>query len=273
LPPASYVVVRYIADPARNEPLNIGILAWVGQHHVLEIDDDAVARVIRDHPRLHRDALLSIRSVVEREFGLEENPPGPEIAERVSQQRGFPVLLTEPRFTTAQDETRAALLSTVVRLLDRVVRPRRRHGGVPMNIRRALEARLAPWVTGGQIEQHHVFDATRSGVVRRVDYYLNSGTNIAVDTLILDLVRSDEILLRADAEANKVRDVAERNDTKFLVVASVSDEADVADATHQARQILTAESAELITSVDRAIAEIGRSVRHTGRTRGIFAGG
>ena len=26
--PAQYAVIRYIADPARNEPLNIGILAW-----------------------------------------------------------------------------------------------------------------------------------------------------------------------------------------------------------------------------------------------------
>ena len=50
--PATYSVIRYIADPARNEPLNMGILAWNEIDIELKIHSEAVARIIRSHPHL-----------------------------------------------------------------------------------------------------------------------------------------------------------------------------------------------------------------------------
>src|SRR6476619_5846297 len=97
--PAEYVVIRYIADPARNEPLNVGILAWTGDDHTIKLDEDAIQRVVRDHPRLHRDALLAMEESIRERLALMPGIPASEIRERLAEEPGFPILLSEPRTT------------------------------------------------------------------------------------------------------------------------------------------------------------------------------
>src|SRR4051812_23339563 len=123
--PAHYSVIRYIADPGRNEALNVGILLWAEGGHRLRIDDAAVARVIRENPRLNRNALDGLRATLERE--LLPTPFTEEGLLRLLESHpGFPVSLTEARYTTVAENLGAGLDDTLERLIERIVRPKRR---------------------------------------------------------------------------------------------------------------------------------------------------
>jgi hypothetical protein len=49
---AQYSVIRYMADPARGERLNLGVLLWTEGAYRLAVDPSAAERVIRENPRL-----------------------------------------------------------------------------------------------------------------------------------------------------------------------------------------------------------------------------
>ena len=76
---------------------------------------------------------------------------------------------------------------------------------------------------------------------------------MALDFLKLSLKRPDEIRLRADAEANKIGDIAETNDVNPVVFCAVSDEPAVSEATNDAFAIIGASGASVVTSIDDAI--------------------
>lgn len=250
--PASYVVIRYVADPARNEPLNVGVLAWSGREHELAIDREAILRVVRENPRLHPDALLGLEAALRDRLGLNDQPPEGEIRERIAEHPGFPILLTEPLFTTVASADAVSLHDTVEHLVDRIVTPKHRGGGHPADLREQLAKNIAPLIKSGSVRQDHLFPQTRTGVTRRVDFFLNSGRNVAVDRIILDLKRADEIRLRADAEAYKATDIISKNHVKLLVLTTFSDAEDLQAPNDEARRILGSANVQILESVEEA---------------------
>lgn len=254
---ASYVVIRYIADPTRGEPQNVGVLAWADEVHRVAISDDAVRRVVREHPRLHTEALRALADVVTESLGLSESPPGSEIRERLGQQRGYPIDFSEPRMTTVQAATADALATTVDRLVERMVKPGRRFGGRPVDMRGLLARALGAEIRAGRVAPNHRFADTRSGVSRTVDFFANSGRNVCIDALRLDLAKADEIRLRADAEANKAADITARHQVQLVVLASLPQREDFAAAGEEARSILTSANVAVVESVALAAARLG----------------
>ena len=126
---ASYAVIRYVADPGRNEPLNVGILAWDDAGFELRVDDAATARVVRDHPFLARDALRSLRPMIERSLS-DLTPFSPDRhRDLFKSQSGFPIMWSETRLTTLDESRPSPLAHTVERLTARIVRPRHGPGG------------------------------------------------------------------------------------------------------------------------------------------------
>lgn len=251
--PASYSVIRYIADPARNEPVNVGIVLWSPVGLQLTIDQSAVDRVIRDNPRLHRDALLGLEGMLRSQLGVDETHAPADLDRRVNQLPGFPVALTETRYTSLASEEVGAIANEVDRLVERIVRPRRRFGAAPESLAESLERQLRPLIAAQRVFRNHVFERTTTGVPRRIDFFANSHTNVGVDLLRLNLKRADEIRLRADAEANKVRDIADENEIGLLVFLDVSTSDDVAEATRHARLILDATPAEVTDDVSEVL--------------------
>jgi hypothetical protein len=96
-----------------------------------------------------------------------------------------------------------------------------------------------------------------------VDYFANSNVNVALDLLKLALRRPDEILLRADAEANKIGDIGAHNDVTSVVFCTVSTDTAVADATNDAFRIIDSVGATVVTNVEDALAAI-RPASHAG---------
>lgn len=259
--PASYSVIRYIADPARDEPQNVGVLAWTTQYHRLQIDEEAVMRVIRDNPRLHPDSLLFLEPALTDRLGLDAWRPDAVVA-FTQTQKGYPFLLTEPRATSVTADDPEALADTVQRLVERVVRPRRRYGRSGEAPFQILERRIYPLLRSEAVSANHFFARTRTGVPRRVDFFANHGANLAVETLKLDLKRGQEIILRADAQANKVTDIRDENDVSVVVYATFSEADETREVNQQARQILTSSSARLVDSIDDVVEEIVTAAGH-----------
>jgi hypothetical protein len=83
--PAQYSLIRYIPDPARNEPLNVGILVWSGSGIRLRLEPQAFAVSTRGLARKRGRSSSTRRATTRRSkiFGRTEGIP-------CSLQRGAP---------------------------------------------------------------------------------------------------------------------------------------------------------------------------------------
>lgn len=250
-----YTVIRYIPDPGRGESLNIGILVWAPDDFRLSIDEDAVKRVIRENPRLEQDALLYVEPMLNEKLSSGVVPVSAQIKNLLQDQRGFPVELTEPRFTMIDLMDEGGIDATLERLTDRVVKPKRRSGRSAPNPIQLLERELRPLLAAKTVERNHFFRDTRTGVPRKADFYANSGVNIALDSIKLSIQTADEIRLRADAEAYKVHDVleADKSVSQYFVYCEFGDDHELEETNRVARQVLEAEQAIILTDLDEAV--------------------
>lgn len=249
---AHYSVIRFIPDPARGERLNIGILLWDEDSgdYGLELDQKAIERVIRENPRLEHDSLLYIEPMLTEMLSSAVTPVPARIQTLLSKQTGFPLDVTEPRFTTiAQDEK--GLDRTLERLVKRVVRPKRRTGGGNTPALE-METRLKPLVRKKAIARAYQVKA-KSGVDRHVDYFANSGANVALDVLQLALKEADKIRERADAKGMKVLDLLGGREVKdYLVFCRFADDRQLNDVNREARTVIEAQGARVLTNLDEA---------------------
>lgn len=253
---AQYSLIRYLADPARGEPLNVGIVAWDGSDFELALDHQALARVIRDNPKLHRDSLFALESMLQDRLEQNRRDERP-ISEFIENQRGYPVLFSEPRHTTVMG-AKTGLNEAVERLLMRSVRPGRRGGGGGIDIADLAERGLKEAVAAHHVDRDYMFQRSRTGVPRRVDYFANSGRQIALDIIKLNLKRADEIRLRADAEAYKIYDIGSENQVSaFVVLTEFSPDPELASANDGARRIMRSAGANVVVETD-ANSAIGR---------------
>jgi len=252
--PATYSVIRYIADPARNEPLNMGILAWNEIDIELKIHSEAVARIIRSHPHLLKEALLDFELTLREEI-KEAGLTPKDIPHWIERQSGFPMLISEPRYTTVTADSTAALATTIDRLLDRIVRPRyRTRRGYDANPVGFLTERLQQWIDRKIVQTEYPFPKSRTGVARSVNFFRNSGANVALDAIRMDLKKANQIILRADAEANKAADILAKNDDiRFYVYCQLTNDPAYVEANEEATKIIEASGATVESSIEDAI--------------------
>jgi hypothetical protein len=254
-----YSVIQYIADPARNEPLNIGAVVWDDREFRLRVDDQAVQRVIRDHPKLTRDALLYVQPMLQNELREACEYGIGQLTEALTTRKAFPVAFSEPRFTAIDDN--AGLDANLDRLIGRVVRPKRRVGGTTFDPTVILDRRLRPLINQRLVYPAHVFERSRSGVPRSVDFFANSTANVAIDTVRLAVTKGAEIVHRADAEAFKVEDIRIQNPgLEFVVYCHFSQEVDVQDANDRASKIIRSVGATVVTDIEDAAERIETAV-------------
>lgn len=252
--PARYSLIRYVPDTARGEQLNIGILAWTERHLAVELDQNALERVLRENPHLAKDALLGVRDQLGEELAALDGDAAHRATSWLAGQRGYPVVATEDRHTTVNADDVEALGETVGRLLTRIVRPRRRSGAPVATDPGPMLARgLEPLIRSRHVIRDYAFPQSRTGIARRVDYFANHGANIALDFLKLALRRPEDIRLRADAEANKIGDISASNDVNPVVFCAVSSEPAVSQATKEAFAIIDAAGANVVTTVEAAL--------------------
>jgi hypothetical protein len=243
--PAHYSVIKYIADPARGEALNIGIIVWDENGFRLRVDGEAAARVIRDHPWLARDALHAVAPhLLERIESAAEVSETPADAVRtiIERQKGYPILLSDPRETTILTDKGQGLEDTLDRLVARLATPRRRGGGGGPTPFQLVERELRPLIRRHVVQPHWTYHGSHSGVPRTVDFYANSMAHVALDTARLAITSADEVLLRADAEAHKIEDIltGAKGAIHFIVYLALSNQDEILDANQRALRVLSA---------------------------------
>ena len=246
---ARYAVIRYVPDPGRGESLNIGILLWEEEsaEYRLRVDQEAIERVIRENPRLERDSLLYVEPMLREQLSSAVVPATSRIKGILKDMGGFPLDLSESRFTTiAADES--GLDETLDRLVERIVHPKRRAGGGP-NPHKVMERRLTRFIQNDTVARNHFFGQTKSGVRRAADFFANSGANVALDVVRLALQNADNIKLRADAEAFKIYDVLEADSgvNSYVVYCDFSTAQEVQETNDVARRVMEAQGAQVVS--------------------------
>lgn len=259
---ARYSVIRYVPDPGRGESLNIGILLWEEEsaEYRLRVDQEAIDRVIRENPRLERDSLRYVEPMLREKLSSAVAPATSRIKGILDAVGGFPLDLSEARFTTVgPDED--GLDKTLDRLVDRVVHPKRRRGGGP-NPLQAMDRQLASLIQEERVSRNHFFDQTKSGVRRSADFFANSGANVALDVVRLALQKADNIKLRADAEAFQVYDVLEASQeiNQYLVYCDFGEEPELAETNEAAKQVIEAQGAKVVSDTEEAAKVIADAV-------------
>lgn len=252
---ANYALIRYLADSARDEPLNIGVLLWDNEQYLLRLDDAAIQRVIRFNPHLDREALDFIESFLSDSL-LQDWPGDPdEVARFLAHIDLGPVLLTGPRFGSYDEEDPEAFASLAERLLARLVRPRHRSPEVSREpgTMRYFRSRFSPLIQAHAVTKDFPFAVSRSGVLRSVSFYTNSGADTAFDVLPIALASERSVQERVDAEAGKVYDILSANDLRaFLVYCDMNAEDRTGEPWYRVQQILVAAGAIPIMDRDEA---------------------
>lgn len=248
---AHYSVIRYIPDPGRGESLNVGILLWDESAFRVGVDAQAIERVIRENPLLERDSLLYVEPLLSEQLSESELPLMTRVERLLSSQRGFPIDITDPRFTTITDD--GGLDATLDRVTERVVRPKRRARGSGAHPAQQMERRLKRQIATEAVARNHFFGRSKTGVPRKADFFANSGNNVALDVIRLAIRRADEIRIRADAEAFKVYDVLEANSVAdYFVFCEFGSDRALEETNENARTVMETQGAKVLTDLDEA---------------------
>jgi Protein of unknown function (DUF3037) len=262
---AYYSLVRYIADLARNEALNVGILLWNDADVKLRLDDEAIARIVRENPYLQTDALRHLEDELIDQLRVQPGMGAESALSMIDNQRGYLVAFTEPRLATVSDGSGPALDVAMDRLLERIVKPRRRTGGgrTPNPVEQ-LERQLRPLIRSRQVRTDHFFSKSLSGLPRRVNFFANSTANFALDVVKLTVKRADEISQRADAEAFKISDVLSGNPhVQFMVYCDVSHDPELQPTIDAAEKAIASIGAEVTTDINEARESMAAAVRRS----------
>ena len=246
---ALYSLLRFVPDLARGEAFNVGVVLWADDITQYRVDDEALDRAASANPRLDRGGLAGIKLALGN--WLQDPAMSPEAATTEGAPLAY-LEVTEPRMTRLNLGDESGADPTLDRLVARLVSPHRRGGGGSFHPARALESALRPLLQQAAVVRHQPFVESRSGVEREVDFFVNSTTNLAVDTMQLAVKKADEILRRADAEAFKVEDILAQNQISFLVFCHFMEAADYHDVNEKARRIMTSVGAQVVDDIEEA---------------------
>ncbi len=174
-----YTVIRFNADPARNELRNVGIMVWNDDDFRLHVSPDSIARVVRENPQLHFSALDWIEEGIRSR--LDDCKFSPDRAEAViNESPGFPVTFSEPLMTALESDGSTALDITLKSLVSRIVLPRSRTATRAANPVTELAERLSELISTKVVLKNYRFEHSATGIRRQVDFYANSTTNAAL---------------------------------------------------------------------------------------------
>lgn len=248
-----YSIVRYVPDPLREERVNVGVAL------VAEDGSFARCRFLHNWSRVRGFGAEDISFLKEFAADLER-----EMARTADlfEPRGFEadclgayaanwansIQLSEPRASVA-DDLDALLTRLVHQFLVEPTPGAPRHWPAAL----ALEKRFRPWVDKHVIEPGHTFGDSRSGVPRVVSYFANSGANLALEALRLDLKRAESIQTRADAEARKIEDIRNRHaEIDMIVYCELPEDPALGQASRFARLTLEDVGAQVTSNLDEA---------------------
>ena len=257
---AHYCVIRYNPDATRNEKWNIGILVWDQCDFRLRLDESAVKRILRENPELPKDSFSSTESTLIHRLRPSGDFSEGELRSRLKRFPGYPIDVSEPLVTNLKNMVPDPLEDALNGLLTEIVTvPKRKGTNTGQSLLVGLKRRLRNLIEADKVHENYEFERSQSGVKRRVELFANSTTNVAIDTLKLDL-KDRTNLERADAEANKIDDIRSANNIGFIVCCSFSPDPALKALNEDMTRILAKTGAVITTDVEETAKKIIGSV-------------
>lgn len=261
---AEYMILRYIADPARSEALNIGIAVSGPQGLRIGVDQHAATRAVRDNPRLAPDSLQEIQEILET--GIAEHMasnPRTTFDQALRSLHIMSLSVSEPRYTTIDEHEADPLGGALHRLMARIVTPKRRPSpAVSAGPLALLHRTFKPLVQAHKLTQQYPFPLSKSGVPRYAHFFANSGMNVAIDAVTMSASKPAGIRQAADAEAFKIEDVMRVNQEvrSYLIYCPFVDKPELAQANELAKQVLRSAGAKIRTDPEGLVREVSEVV-------------
>jgi hypothetical protein len=271
-----YSILRFMPDFERGETFNIGIVVWDDENHQLRLDDEAILRVNRENPQLPKDALLCYEDSLRRHLTPDGRVRGEDIDKRIMElvhdPRWFPLQVTEPLYTAIPEGVEDPLEWTLNTLLLGMITPRKRSGGGGISLTTMFTRHLNPLIAQGAVYKNHPLNGKRSDTPWMIQFFANSGANVALDTLQLALKKADDIRERSIVEAYKVEDVLASQDIKYVVYCRTSPDEKLKEYNDSALSLIKKSGAIVTTDMQRALAEVRDAAiaRHGGLQARMF---
>lgn len=244
-----FSLIRWRPDLVRDECRNLGVALvdqegeWAGVRHVA--------------PSSLPEAIGQQGIVYDLLVAMEERARGNGALTRTDLEgmsRAFStyLVITEPQPVAVLDGDFAASLEALWK--DYAQPPGR---PVAPKLKAVFAQRFRPLIKSGRLQMDYLL-ASGSGAPRRVDFFANSGANVAFDALRLSLKQGDEIMRRADAEAFKIEDIRRGSpDVRFVVYCEFS--SGTAPPTGEVvAKVLQSVGAEVTWEVDEAVQRMKR---------------
>lgn len=210
---SQFSVVKFVPDAARDEPINIGIVAWYLGTYVLRLDPRSFPRVLSNAPNLEKDAFEFSEDLLRMRVDEAFRMISADLSEALHKSLEGPFRLSQPGELllqeTSESSLRYVLENEVDQLIERLVKPPKRSGrDYSKGARALLRAAYLEEFPTGSFQQEHDIRATRSGVHRTVDFYMNSDTHAAIDVIELNRNAKEEAVTKAaDAMRAKCDDI------------------------------------------------------------------
>ena len=217
-----FSVIRYIPDPARNEPVNVGVVLKFGEEVEVKTHRDAVRRAITSDPQADESALGRIdgflermtqepQLLIDRHSGQPRDvpPEDGDFLHALSQQSTGKLLFAEPQYIEISSGRKEELERHLSALVDRLARPlrqRARFAPVQNPPRLEMQRALQQWIRIGVVKMNETLEG-RSGIPRRANFYFENGRNYLVNHIVLEQKRESQLFSKAQSDAFEIEDI------------------------------------------------------------------
>jgi hypothetical protein len=266
---SQFSIVKFVPDAARDEPVNIGIVAWHLGTYVLKLDPRSFPRVLSNAPDLEKDAFDFSEDLLRMRIDEAFRMVSTDLSVALHQSLEGPFRLSQPGELLLQDPSESALRyvleNEVDQLIDRLVKPPKRSGrDYSKGARALLRAAYLAELPAGSFQQEHDISATRSGVRRTVDFYMNSDTNAAIDVIELNRNAKEEAVTKAaDAMRAKCDDILSVYGANlFIAHLPLDQKPDLAGYHDLFLKLLKRDKVQLVTTLDENLNTIRDVVSH-----------
>jgi hypothetical protein len=223
---ANYSILRYIPDPMRGEPVNIGIIIWTGNVYEFLLDHEALGRALTLNPDLEASTFEDFGEYLSRQLSYAEGSVETEFENSLNQIISYPLVLSDPIYTSmddvsADDEHLRSLLfaeasdlaKILVHLRKRSVASRRTSAQV------VLRQKLHPFIVNRRVREQYEVKGRNTGDPRSISFYANSGVNVGLDVVPLPSGKfgKQSVIRTADATAYELADIIGSSSVRSIV--------------------------------------------------------
>ena len=219
---SKFSVIRYIADPARNEPINLGVVLQCGEVIDVKTNTEAVRRAITSDPQADSVAMgridAFVTSLISQHHRMQDSESGSVREVHPLDQNCLTALagistgklvFAEPQSVEVPSSDKREVDRTLDMLVRRLARPlKQRSVFAPIESapRQYMRRALRPWIDEGIVSKDAPMES-KSGVPRVADFLFQNGRSYVVKHVMLEHKRESQLFAKAQSDAFELEDI------------------------------------------------------------------